>query len=150
VELRNKKVRHKLFEIAYLTFKIYIRNMKIRIKGDSIRLRVTKPEINQFAETGLIEETTHIGTHQLVYQLKKSTEHNTLTAEMSGNTICVFMPDKMAAEWTSTERVGFENNMPLPNGGSLFLLLEKDFKCLDNTNEDQSDMYDNPLAEFHK
>lgn len=124
--------------------------MKLRIKGNSLRLRVTKPEINQFAETGLIEEITYIGMHQLVYQLKKSTTHNQLAAEMTGTTISVLMPEKMANEWTSTERVGYENNMPLPNGDSLFLLLEKDFKCLDNTNEDQSDMYDNPLAELHK
>jgi hypothetical protein len=26
-------------------------------------------------------------------------------------------------------------------------LIEKDFQCLDNTEEDQSDMYPNPLAE---
>jgi hypothetical protein len=30
------------------------------------------------------------------------------------------------------------------------LLVEKDFVCLDNTIEDQSDNYPNPLAEFHK
>jgi hypothetical protein len=34
--------------------------------------------------------------------------------------------------------------MPLGNGQSLKLLLEKDFVCLDHTDEDQSDNYPNP------
>jgi hypothetical protein len=53
----------------------------------------------------------------------------------------MFMPNAMAEEWTSTDQVGFENN-----GGQLYLLIEKDFKCLDNVAEDQSDNYPNPLA----
>ncbi len=50
------------------------------------------------------------------------------------------MPEIMAAEWEITDRVGFEGF-----DNDLFLLIEKDFKCLDETIEDQSDNYDNPL-----
>lgn len=50
------------------------------------------------------------------------------------------MPDNLSAEWTSTDAVGFENY-----DNELFLLIEKDFKCLDNVAEDQSDNYPNPL-----
>lgn len=42
--------------------------------------------------------------------------------------------------------VGFNNKMPLDNGEHLFLLVEKDFVCLDNTFEDQSDNFPNPNA----
>jgi hypothetical protein len=62
----------------------------------------------------------------------------------------MLMPEHDATNWVQTERVGYENNITLRGGEKLYLLIEKDFKCLDNTNEDQSDMYDNPLAEFHK
>ena len=124
--------------------------MKLRIKGDSIRLRLTKSEIDQFGNTGMVDEVTHVGTSTLTYQLKKSAAHTELTAEMPGNTLTVYMPVSMAEHWVNTERVGFEHTMPLPNGGGLFLLLEKDFKCLDATHEDQSDMYENPLADMHK
>ena len=51
------------------------------------------------------------------------------------------MPQVMVKEWADTERVGFENKTP-----AFFLLVEKDFKCLDNVAEDQSDNYPNPLA----
>jgi len=52
------------------------------------------------------------------------------------------MSRKMIQELIDTERVGFENHY-----GALHLLIEKDFTCLDNVDEDQSDNYPNPLAE---
>ncbi len=55
------------------------------------------------------------------------------------------MPELMANEWSNSEQVGFEYNK---NG--LYLLVEKDFKCLDNVAEDQSDNYPNPLVEIQK
>ena len=49
----------------------------------------------------------------------------------------------MIAELVETERVGFEEK-----GDPLYLLVEKDFTCLDQVEEDQSDNYPNPqLAE---
>ena len=41
-------------------------------------------------------------------------------------------------------QAGFENNMDFGDGKQLFLLIEKDFVCLDETIEDQSDNYENP------
>lgn len=123
--------------------------MKIRIKGDSIRLRLTKSEIDQLAKTRMVAEETHIGESVLRYELKSSAEVNQIEASMAGTTITVKMPDSDTNHWTSTERVGYETHLPLQKGGSLFILLEKDFKCLDNTQEDQTDMYDNPLVDSH-
>jgi hypothetical protein len=52
------------------------------------------------------------------------------------------MPQKMVSELADTDTVGYENDH-----GNLHLLVEKDFTCLDNVAEDQSDNYPNPLAE---
>ena len=45
----------------------------------------------------------------------------------------------MIDEWLTTERVTFADE-----SGTVSILLEKDFACLDNTDEDQSDNYPNP------
>jgi hypothetical protein len=45
-------------------------------------------------------------------------------------------------EFAETDKVGFEGKH-----GALNLLVEKDFTCLDNVAEDQSDNYPNPLAD---
>jgi hypothetical protein len=120
--------------------------MKIRIKGNSVRLRLTRSEITAFGTQALIEEKTVIGNNIFLYQLK-SFEENDMKAEFDNNTLSVLMPKEWKEEWIHTERVGFEANMPLPNGESLYLLVEKDFVCLDQTTEDQSDNYPNPLAD---
>lgn len=119
--------------------------MKIRIKGDSIRYRLGKSEVDRFAESGRIEEHTHFLQGKFSYVLEKTTDSE-LSAKLEGQTITLGMPETIAQEWTSTEKVGFQNQYKTGAGNTLFLLIEKDFVCLDNTFEDQSDNYPNPNA----
>ena len=114
--------------------------MKIRIKGNSLRYRLTRSEVERLALDGYIEDTTDFGPTQLTYALQSTLSGN-LWACFESSTITLFMPDWMVTEWATTDRVGFENTED-----GLFILIEKDFVCLDNTLEDQSDNYPNPLA----
>ena len=123
--------------------------MKIRIKGNSIRYRLTRSEVDRFGKEGMVNESTDFGSGKLQYVLKTANQP-AMSAVLSNQTITLLVPQTWAEEWVSTERVGYEAHMPLPSGDSLYLLLEKDFVCLDNTTEDQSDNYPNPLADMHK
>lgn len=116
--------------------------MKIRIKGNSLRYRLTKSDVEQFTKNGYIEEAIDFGNHALIYALQQS-RLNELSATFDSNKITLLMPAKLVKEWGQTDRVGFENQY-----NELFLLVEKDFKCLDNVAEDQSDNYPNPLMRF--
>jgi hypothetical protein len=120
--------------------------MKIRIKGNSLRFRLTKPEVGFFGNEGYLEEKISFGKAVLTYALKSKSGIKELSAEFSDNKITMFIPEHLAKEWTSTEKVGYDGEMEIGEGKKLFLLLEKDFKCLDNITEDQSDNYENPLA----
>ena len=122
--------------------------MKIRIKGNSIRIRIVKTELDNFGRDGYLEERTEFGDNYLTYRLESKEGIENLRADMKGSTITVYMPEPMKEEWVATETVGYRNDMPLSNGKSLFILIEKDFKCLDGeVLEDQSDNFDNPLME---
>jgi predicted nucleotidyltransferase len=114
--------------------------MKIRIKGNSLRYRLTKSDISALADNGYLQEQTNFVGQLLIYVLK-TTDDDTLTAEFFNNTITLFMPKQMVAELINTDKVGFD-----AKSGTLQLLVEKDFTCLDNVDEDQSDNYPNPLA----
>lgn len=118
--------------------------MKIRIKGNSVRYRLDKLEVAKFAETGEIVETTQLLGGQFKYVLKRSNEVNTLTAQWNNGAIEFLMPESIAKEWVETEEVGYQHKLALNDGQSLFLLIEKDFVCIDNTFEDQSNNYPNP------
>ena len=121
--------------------------MKIRIKGNSIRLRLTKTEIANFGEQGIIEEETQFpGGNRLRYALISKEEIENTSASFHDNRITVWVPEKIKQSWTSTDLVGFDEKILLENGQQLLLLIEKDFVCLDNTLEDQSDNYPNPNA----
>ena len=58
----------------------------------------------------------------------------------------MLVPEGLVAGWDSDDRVGFDAKIPLDGGASLFVLIEKDFQCLDNTTEDQSQNYPNPKS----
>jgi hypothetical protein len=119
--------------------------MKLRIKGNSLRYRLTRPEVEQFSKTGLVEERVNFGAVTLSYVLR-STETGELSASFGDNQITVYLPAGLVEEWMRTDKAGFEHRMPL-NGTqeNLYLLVEKDYTCLDNVEEDQSDNYPNPL-----
>ena len=120
--------------------------MKIRIKGNSLRMRLTKTEVDEFGKTGYIEERTEFGDNMLVYALQSKQGLSQLEASFEAGKITMSVPEEMRTRWTTTEDVGYDHKMPIGNGKHLFLLLEKDWVCLDNTFEDQSDNYPNPNA----
>jgi hypothetical protein len=115
--------------------------MKLRIKSDSIRYRLTRTDVSRLAEVGYIDEKLNFGGQVLVYAIKL-TDNDELKSAFVNNTITLFMPGLMINELQNTDKVGFESS-----NGVLHLLVEKDFTCLDNVAEDQSDNYPNPLAE---
>jgi len=115
--------------------------MKIRIKGNSMRYRLTKSDVTTIIKDGRLEEKTEFGHQTLIYALQTTPDYD-LNATFNENKITLFVPHTMIDQLAKTDEVGFENEQ-----GKLFLLVEKDFTCLDNVAEDQSDNYPNPLAE---
>ncbi len=118
--------------------------MKIRIKGNTVRYRLTKSEVIELAETGKLEERTEFLSSAIIYAIQQTdTEH--FTADFVQNHIILKVPQILLQQWAATNQVGIEHHMPLPNGNSLYLLVEKDFKCIDaDVSEDQSDYFENP------
>ncbi|MBK7856960.1 MAG: Hsp20/alpha crystallin family protein [Bacteroidetes bacterium] len=121
--------------------------MKIRIKGNTIRLRLSKSEVAFFEKEKQISEETNFGNSTLIYQLVNDVNTGSIKATLQNNCISVHIPSEYSLKWTSSNLVGLSNDMDVGNDKKLFILIEKDFKCLDETIEDQSDNYDNPLAQ---
>ncbi len=118
--------------------------MKIRIKGNTVRYRLTRSEVDALQAHGHLEEYTQFISNTMTYAIEKAdTPH--LTADLTQNKITLSIPAQVLQEWATTEKVGMDHHMPLPDGGSLYLLLEKDFKCIDgDMTDDQSDYFENP------
>lgn len=118
--------------------------MKIRIKGNSIRLRLTKTDIQNLKDKGIVEEKTILGVEEIFsYSLRVDDEISAISAKFQANTITVFLPQKDADLLTETEEITVEGSQNNGEEKGLFLLVEKDLQCLDITHEDQTDMYEN-------
>ncbi len=118
--------------------------MKLRIKSNSIRIRLTKTEVSSLAATGYLEEQTIFVNSKFIYALQTVDDANELSATIDTNKITMLVPVALIKDWPENNVVGFEASMPVAENQSLYLLLEKDFVCLDETTEDQSDNYENP------
>lgn len=112
--------------------------MKIRIKDNTVRFRLTQSEVAKLGEEGIISSFTEFVDRPFIYAIEK-TEDAELSAAFIENRMVLKMPAAMITEWIATDRVGFEGQ-----SGKIKLLIEKDFVCIDNTLEDQSDNYPNP------
>jgi hypothetical protein len=126
--------------------------MKIRIKGNTLRLRLTQSEVKDFGAKGIVEEHTQFGStpdSRLSYSIVKA-ECKDLKASFNKNKIEISVPQNLATVWVNTEIVGIDNLTKAPDDSTLQILIEKDFACLkERVGEDESDMFPHPEEESH-
>lgn len=118
--------------------------MKIRIKGDSIRFRLTQTEVQALSNNGKIYDSTNFGTTKFSYGVVLTSEAENLSIKFENDSIVLEMPEDNGKSWFSNDIITYDHTIKTTSGNDLYLLLEKDFTCLDNTIEDQSDNYPNP------
>ncbi|MCV9386933.1 DUF7009 family protein [Reichenbachiella ulvae] len=117
--------------------------MKLRILNNSIRLRVSQSEVDQFEQTGKVSGRTDFGNQSLVYTLAIKEGISKIDSSFENNEIIIFVPTSEAKAWLNPENVGFRNE----EGSDLKILVEKDFQCLHKRpDEDESDSFPNPQA----
>lgn len=112
--------------------------MKLRIEGNSIRLRVKKSDLNRLHTEGVVHEmVAFIKGFNFHYELKTDETASNIDAVFTHSTITISIPLSIANEWINSETVGLENT--LENG--LFILIEKDFPCKTRENENKDDTF---------
>ncbi|NLR61689.1 hypothetical protein HGH93_26540 [Chitinophaga polysaccharea] len=119
--------------------------MKIRIRGNSIRYRLDKTDLELLQNVGKVESITHIGAGTLHFCIRgKDITDPIIKMEQDG--VHLLLPLPQLDTWYPPDQVGFELTLPNHDGSELKILVEKDFKCLTDRNEDDSQSFDNPMA----
>tara|TARA_R100000789_G_scaffold41400_1_gene42927 strand:+ start:255 stop:623 length:369 start_codon:yes stop_codon:yes gene_type:complete len=119
--------------------------MKIRIRGNSVRYRLTKNEVEQLCREKFIVEETNFSNLDFSYAIKVSHSKN-LEVNFANNQILLQIPEKLLQGWDTNNKVGFSHSVTTSNNKVIDLLLEKDFTCLEDRGEDESNNYPNPKA----
>lgn len=123
--------------------------MKLRIKGNSIRFRLTKQEVSVIALSGVISESINFGENQFSYALEKE-ENSNIKASFIDGTMLISIPVQIIDDWANSEKEGISTELSI-DGKNLSILIEKDFACLKvRKNEDESDMFENPDSDNFK
>jgi len=122
--------------------------MKLRIRGDSIRIRVSQVELHEIAEHGRVRDTIHFGDGVgLSYALESDSAARTLRASYAADVISVVLPAATVRRWADSNQVSIEGEQALDGGETLRILVEKDFACLQpRPGEDDSNLFPNPDA----
>lgn len=122
--------------------------MKLRIRGNSIRLRLTRSEVEQFGDSGSIADAVEFGQGQEAFQYQLEVGSNgEAGAKFEGSCMTVMVPRVDADQWVGSEQVGLEYLQPISMDENLRILVEKDFACLaERPDEDDSDAFLNPFV----
>jgi hypothetical protein len=123
--------------------------VKIRIKDNSIRLRLTRGEVDSIRDSGVVTSKTGFpGGREFRYTIESSPASVNPAAFYSDNEIRVRLPETVVLAWTTTEQVSIEGEQVLDDGEKLSILIEKDFACLaPRAGEDEADMYPHPKVD---
>jgi uncharacterized protein DUF7009 len=120
--------------------------MKLRIKGDSLRLRLTQGEVQALDERGVVEDRVRFGDGAaFIYRLTLDRHSRAIAASFVGGVMEVRLPEQMALSWCRSSDVTLAGAQSTAADVELRIVVEKDFACLTpREGEDESDNFPNP------
>ena len=109
--------------------------MKLRFRNNSLRVRVNRPEVENLAAGGSLEERVDFpGSARLSYVLESSHEP-TPNASFRDEVIRISAPDWQIKDWARGEAIGLYFQVQSHNA-TLKVAIEKDLECVDAPNEE--------------
>ena len=120
--------------------------MKLRLRENSIRLRLLKSEVELLRKSGTVSEKILFSQSQfLSYTLKISNDAEEISARFEGKEIIVVIPSGKALDWMETNLVGLENEQIIGENSMLKMTIEKDYVCLERPlDADNADAFPYP------
>ena len=107
--------------------------MKLRWQGNSVRLRLTRSEVERLREIGLVEESVDFGAGEvLAYRLQSRLEQGPVKAAFGQGIMTVSVSKDTAQAWAGSDEVGL-----YAQSGPLAISIEKDFRCLTRRLDEQ-------------
>jgi hypothetical protein len=121
--------------------------MKLRIRGNSVRFRLSQTEVDQLGTSGTAEDRAQFGPQsQLTYRVIVVAD-GALRATFDRAQVVVEIPRSTFERWLDPQQVSIRGEQPVTGDEGLKILVEKDFACLaPRADEDDADLFPNPAA----
>jgi hypothetical protein len=121
--------------------------MKLRIKDNTVRLRVSRSDLARLVETGRVDSSIHFtgrAEDKWTYAIEMRSDIDSARLRYQPNQITVLLQDAETTAWAGSDRVGIYGSCRLGCGQSLEILVEKDYACLDMSDAENEDTFPNP------
>jgi hypothetical protein len=123
--------------------------MKLRIKGDSLRLRIARSELARLQAGERVQETIHFTAApeaRLSYSLQIKSQPVPIRVEYEAQEVSVILSEEQAVTWSQDSEVGVYATVDIGSQRQLEVALEKDFACLDRDEQGNEDTFANPQS----
>src|SRR5271156_6565885 len=123
--------------------------MKLRIKGILLDFGFSGFDFNSSKAGGRTKEKIHFTAAPeatLTYALESALRPSPVTVRYGSREVTVILSKDRARIWGGQSEVGVYTTLDMGPAGSLEVVVEKDFACLDRSDENNSDAFANPLA----
>jgi hypothetical protein len=134
------------FPLGFQLFKINLRRdaartghhgqiinpMKVRIQGNSIRIRLSEAEVQQFVQSGRVDEAIAFGMGEdqaLHFVLAQRDLVSAISVDFTGNSVMVYVPESVAAAWAENADTGLSGVVDNGTAPGLKILVEQDQDC---------------------
>ena len=119
--------------------------MKLRIKDDTLRIRLSQTEVHLLEKNGHVISACHFpGNCSLKYEILQA---DSWAISFRDGHIRVMVPSDTLSEFFIPEKIGFDHRLENGMADGMYVLIEKDFQCLtERLHEDESDLFPNPNA----
>jgi hypothetical protein len=115
--------------------------MKLRLKGDTVRLRLSQSEVAQLAETGMVEDSVNFAPNPLVYLIHASEDCKQLEVSFLNGWLTLSLPVDKMKEWACGSQVGLEGSCR-----GVAISIEKDWACQHADDSENQDSFPRPAS----
>ena len=116
---------------------------------DSIRLRILRSELNALGRDEMLQEQVRLAPGPkgvLSFSLHVAAQPKPVQVSFESCAIQVQLSPQQFRLWSREDQVGIYEQIEFAGEGSLTLVLEKDFACLDRGEAENQDTFEHPHA----
>ncbi|MGC2662135.1 MAG: hypothetical protein WA324_29580 [Bryobacteraceae bacterium] len=108
--------------------------MKLRLRGNSIRLRLNRQDVDRLASGNILEEQVLFpASTRFCYCLEPSTDG--AAAQFDGTSMRIAVPSAAISEWATGQEIGLYFDFPAGEH-PLKVSIEKDLECLHDSGDE--------------
>lgn len=119
--------------------------MKLRIRGNSLRIRLTQPEVRQLSGGTAVEDHCMLSPVSRLSVAAEPWHLDVFSVAFADDKLTVHIPQNAITGWAQSNQEGLYSSLENGTSDGLRIAIEKDYSCLSpRADESESEQFPNP------